>query len=249
MSQWLAIAENYKIERDTLSLPAILIDELVIALADAGPRGRVLDFGAGSGTLARALAASGREVTAFEPNEPMRDLMMRQTPDDLKRSITIVSDIAHVGPDAHFSTILCINVVDHLLDVADAFSLFRKKIAPDGNLILCIPHPLKNLGKWVKEWNESTSAWDYLYYRLDDYMKEGTVKRDREDVNGNLIIKDVLSQHRTIATYYNWVADAGFSVKRMYEPAPKPEHAQTFSAHYKQCSRIPYFWILDCRPL
>lgn len=246
MNQWLAIADNYSIERDTLSLPAVLVDKLVMELADTGPQGPVLDFGSGSGTLARRLSDQGRHVTAYEPNAPMREVMIRQTPKGLMQRITPVSDLALIEGGPRYSTILAINVVDHLPDVPSIFRLFRHKIEDRGNLILCIPHPMKNLGKWVKEWKGD--AWDYLYYRLEGYMQEGTVKRDREDVKGNLIIKDVVSQHRTISTYYNWLLQAGFSVRRMYEPGPEPGDEQLFPAHYKQCSRIPYFWILDCRP-
>jgi hypothetical protein len=34
MDQWAAIAKNYSIERDDVSLPALLIDKQMIALAD-----------------------------------------------------------------------------------------------------------------------------------------------------------------------------------------------------------------------
>lgn len=245
MNQWEVIASNYEVERDKLSLPAILVDDLVLKLADAGPQGNLLDFGSGSGTLTRLLAARGRRVTAYEPNKPMQDVMLKQTSSVLMERVTPVSDLADIA--GTFETILCINVVDHLLDVYSTFQMFRKMIAPNGNVIICIPHPLKNLGKWIKERNGD--AWDYVYYRLEDYMKEGPVKRDREDVQGNLIIKDVYSQHRTISTYYNWAVNAGFRIERMYEPGPRPEHETEFSAYYKQCSRIPYFWILECKPM
>ena len=246
MNQWVAIAQNYEVERDTMSLPAILVDDLVIKLMNQREVGKLLDFGAGSGTLSRVMAAAGHEVTAYEPNDPMSDVLKKTTPPELMKNINVMNTIAQVESDSNYDDILCINVVDHLLDVPEAFSLFRRKIKADGNFILCIPHPMKNIGAWVKE--QSADGWNYVYYRLDDYMKEGTVKRNREDVNGNLIIKDVVSQHRTVSTYYNWVIDAGFEVIRMHEPGPSEEHEKKFPAYYKQCSRIPYFWILECKP-
>jgi len=246
MNQWVPIAQNYEVERDILSLPAILVDDLVMALMNTARQGKVLDFGAGSGTLTRLLARQGHNVTAYEPNAPMRNVMVRANPADLQEKITILEDIEQVEKIEQHDSIICINVVDHLLDVLGTFKLFREKIKPGGRFILCIPHPMKNIGSWVKERNGS--EWDYVYYRLDGYMSEGAVKRDREDVKGNLIIKDVISQHRTMSTYYNWVIDAGFDVVKMHEPGPKEEHKTSFPAHYKQCSRIPYFWILDCIP-
>lgn len=246
MNQWVAIAQNYEVERDTMSLPAILVDDLVIRLMNHRNAGKLLDFGAGSGTLSRVMAQSGHNVTAYEPNSPMSDVLKKTTPPELMQRIMVFNTIEQIEKDSDYDDILCINVVDHLLDVPEAFSLFRRKIKENGNFILCIPHPIKNLGAWVKE--KDGDEWNYVYYRLDDYMKEGTVKRNREDVSGNLIIKDVVSQHRTISTYYNWVIDAGFEVNRMYEPAPLEEHERKFPAYFKQCSRIPYFWILECKP-
>src|SRR6202035_3271551 len=98
-------------------------------------------------------------------------------------------------------------------------------------------------GSWVKEGTKD--HWNYLYYRVDDYFREGPAKRIREDVSGNVIIRDVVQRQRTISTYYNWIREAGFSIDRMYEPAADEEAQLRVPTLHAQSSRIPYFWILD----
>ncbi len=243
MKQWEAIAKNYEVERDTLSFPALLIDGLVCKLLGNGAGRALLDYGAGSGTLSRLSCRQGYRVLAYDPMPEMRAIFERLTPHDAYGAIALLADASAI-PGSTFDVILCINIFDHVLDIPAVLSRFRDALKPNGRLILSIPHPLKNLGGWVKEQHQG--EWRYLYYRLNDYLKEGEVKRSREDVNGNLIISEVVSQHRTISTYYNWIIEAGFTVERMYEPAPEPEDESRFPILYTQCVRIPYFWILDC---
>jgi 2-polyprenyl-3-methyl-5-hydroxy-6-metoxy-1,4-benzoquinol methylase len=244
MNQWAAIAKNYEVERDELSFPALLIDGLVSQLLGNGQGRRLLDYGAGSGTLSRLASRQGYEVVAYEPMPEMREIFEKLTPSAAYGSVSLSSDDTTL-PANGFDVIICSNVFDHVIDVPGVLRRFATVLKPGGRLVLSIPHPLKNLGGWVK--TRQDGAWTYEFYRLNDYLKEGEVRRNREDVEGNLIISDVVSQHRTIATYYNWIAEAGFSVTRMHEPAPTPDDEAKFPILYTQSSRISYFWILDCQ--
>jgi SAM-dependent methyltransferase len=204
----------------------------------------VFDYGAGSGTMARLLADLGHEVQCYEPTIEMVEVFRERTTVDRYPGIRLLTDMADLQPNAAYDTVICSNVVDHLLNVPAVLAQLRGLLLDEGHLLLSIPHPMKNRGTWVKD--RRGDNWRYLYYRLDGYLNEGQVKRDREDMKGNVIIKDVVSQHRTISTYYNWIRDAGFSVHRMYEPAPPPEMATRYPELWEQSSRIAYFWILDC---
>jgi SAM-dependent methyltransferase len=246
MSKWAEIAQYYDIERDELSLSSILIDKPLLELADLkrGSPLDILDFGTGSGTIARLLAERGHRLLAYDPNVEMREVFSKKTPAEKYPNITLIESIGQAPLGKTFDVILCSNVFDHLVDVPETLQLFRQRIKGDGHLILSIPHPVKSVGRWVKEGTEDN--WDYLYYRFDDYFREGPAKRIREDARGNIIIRDVLQRHRTISTYYNWIREAGFSIARMYEPAPDEEARIRAPTLYRQSSRVPYFWILDC---
>nr|UIK88965.1 class I SAM-dependent methyltransferase [Arthrobacter polaris] len=141
--------------------------------------------------------------------------------------------------------IICVNVFDHIEDIRSTLKTFRDLLDINGRLVLSIPHPLKNHGRWVKHQNE-TGRWIYDHYQLDDYLQEGVVFRDRENKRGDSIITKVRSHHRTMSTYYNDIVDAGFLVRHMYEPVPPANSSESFDAYYQQASRIPYFWVLDC---
>jgi ubiquinone/menaquinone biosynthesis C-methylase UbiE len=245
--QWSAIAENYFVERDTLSFPALLIDKLILELLQNESHISILDYGAGSGTLSRLLSGSlGHKIVAYEPMPEMMEMMLKLTPNSAFPNITFSSNKdAIITSNKKFDAIICINVFDHILDISEVLNFFNSILSENGRLILSIPHPLKNIGSWVK--NRTNNNWEYLYYRLDGYLQEGEVKRNREDVNGNLIIENVVSQHRTISTYYNWIFDSGFEVIKMYEPSPDNQSQDDFPMLFTQAYRIPYFWILDCR--
>ena len=47
----------------------------IVALADVGPADRVVEIGAGTGTLTKALAAAGADVVAYEVDERLRSLL------------------------------------------------------------------------------------------------------------------------------------------------------------------------------
>lgn len=230
-------------ERDDKCFMSMLLDPLFSALV-GDKKQTILDYGAGIGTMPRLFHELGHDVIAYEPMPEMFAALQKATPASRYPNIRAYGDLSF--DDAHFKidTLVCVNVFDHLLDVPKVLRDFHRYLKDDGRLILSIPHPIKNLGAWVKETREG--QWAYLYYRLDDYLKEGQVKRNREDVNGNLIIKDVISQHRTISTYFNWIVEAGFRVNRMTEPKPTEDDVKKFPVLCAQCARIPYFWILDC---
>ncbi|MCG8476965.1 MAG: class I SAM-dependent methyltransferase [Cytophagales bacterium] len=244
--QWQAIAENYVAERDRLSFPALLIDELIVnAVSEISPLPRtVLDYGAGLGTLSHLVKRPDNRVFAYEPMAPMRKELERINREK-GGGLEVLDSSDQVENLRQLDAALCVNVFDHLKDIPKVMDIFYRILRPGGRLILSIPHPIKNLGQWVKEKKED--QWEYCYYRLDDYLSEGEVSRSREDVDGNVIIRRVVSQHRTMSTYYNCVVDSGFCVQKMHEPAPQEKHASEFPVLYTQSIRIPYFWILDCR--
>ncbi|MEP7111219.1 MAG: methyltransferase domain-containing protein [Ferruginibacter sp.] len=225
----------------------MLVDELIIDLLSKKSNcSKVLDFGAGSGTLSRLISDRFKlPVIAYEPMTEMMSVFHTLTPKSKYPEIYSVDTEGKILElSEHLNTIICVNVFDHILDIATTVKFFNSVLPSGGHLILCIPHPLKNIGNWVKE--KRNGIWEYLYYQLYDYLEEGEIKRNREDIDGNLIIEGVVSQHRTISTYYNYIHHGGFEVIKMYEPKPDESKKYEFPMLYTQAFRIPYFWILDC---
>ncbi|MFZ2188110.1 MAG: methyltransferase domain-containing protein [Candidatus Moraniibacteriota bacterium] len=243
-NQWIYVANNYKLERDALSLPSLLTDEEIIHLVGERKKMRILDYGSGSGTISRLLYKNQNELIAFEPMKPMRDLMIKLTPPEKYSKISILGDIEKIKKLKNIDCILCINVLSHIKEVPVVFKMFNQISSEKGRLIVCLPHPLKNIGTWEKI--KKNGVWEYIYYRLDGYIKEGKVKRTREDFYGNVVVGEVVSNHRKISTYYNWLHDAGFDVVKMLEPAPAVGLAKKYPILYSKSSRIPYFLLFEC---
>jgi SAM-dependent methyltransferase len=95
------------------------------------PRGRVLDFGAGSGTFARKLAARGVDVTCIEPDSGLR----RELEAKGLRAHPNVEGVAGESIDLVYS----FNVLEHIEDDAAALFGLRRVLKPGGRLLLYVP--------------------------------------------------------------------------------------------------------------
>jgi SAM-dependent methyltransferase len=119
--------DNLEVMRDAVRYNAWLV-ELVLRHA---PGGRVLDFGAGSGTFAGQIARAGRNVVCMEP-------------DDVLRAMLREAGLAAVGSfeeleDGAFDYVYSLNVLEHIDDDSAALRDLRAKLRPGGRLLLYVP--------------------------------------------------------------------------------------------------------------
>ncbi len=242
--EWRRIAANYDQERDAHSLPAALVDDLVVDLAGVDRSSVVLDHGAGTGTLAARLAPHAGRVLCYEPGPEMRRRL--ETRAETLESVSVVSDPSTLA-DESVDVVLSVNVLDHVPDVAPVLALFRRVSRPTGRVLVVLPHPLKDLGHWVRR-RDDGGEWVYDHYLLQDYLREGLCAKSREDRHGNRVVTDFVSHHRRLSTYHRWLRDAGFSIDDLLEPEPPASLARSHPILYQQCSRIPYFVVLACSP-
>lgn len=70
------------------------ITRKIVSLAEVGPESRVVEVGAGTGTLTRALAAAGAQVVAYEIDERLRPVLEEVTADlDVDLRFSDVMDV------------------------------------------------------------------------------------------------------------------------------------------------------------
>lgn len=122
-TQWLRMSEatlrNYN---------SAIIDAIV---ADAPAHARILDFGAGTGTLARGMRARGYAVDCVELDGGLRAELEAE-------DFTCYSTIGAV-PNAAYEYIYSSNVLEHIEDDVAALSDLRRTLAPGGRLLLYVP--------------------------------------------------------------------------------------------------------------
>jgi SAM-dependent methyltransferase len=119
----MAAAENYgRFLRDLVASAA--------GPPDAKPR--ILDFGAGTGTVAASVTSLGYVVTCLEPDPDLRDHLR-------SRGLSAVAAVADLADGDPFDLIYSMNVLEHIEDDVAALAGIRDLLRPGGKLALYVP--------------------------------------------------------------------------------------------------------------
>ena len=114
-----------------------------IALALAGQPKRVLDYGCGSGRVAKALADAGAEVLGYDPDDTRRKRWCPLA--DGKSNLRFTTKREEAMAGAPFDLVVCQRVLCTIEDEAemrDILDDLRAAVATDGRVVvtLCDPH-------------------------------------------------------------------------------------------------------------
>jgi SAM-dependent methyltransferase len=120
--------ENLEVMREARKYNAWL---LRLIRAHAPERGRVIDFGAGSGTFARPLQEQGLTMTCVEPDAALGGVLRAQ-------GLTPATALDQLE-DASFDFAYTLNVLEHIQDDAGALSQLRAKLKPGARLLVYVP--------------------------------------------------------------------------------------------------------------
>ncbi len=94
---------------------------------------RLLDYGGGSGVLARAATAAGMRVTCIEPDDVARARL-------IGAGFAAHHDLAELGVDAAFDWILLWDVIEHLRRPWDELRQLAQRLAPAGRIFISTPN-------------------------------------------------------------------------------------------------------------
>lgn len=97
-------------------------------------KGRVLDYGAGIGDLALALAAQGLDVTYFDVKGRSQAYALWQA-EYRKLPVTFSSTHAEIA-DKQFDSIILLDVLEHLIDPQEVLDFLIQRLAPRGYLLV-----------------------------------------------------------------------------------------------------------------
>lgn len=98
-----------------------------------GPR--LLEVGAGVGNLTQHLLEDGHQVTCTDINE--KNLQELQT--RCRGVRALVDDIVQTKLEEKFDSIICVNVLEHIVDDLGALRNMRKMLSDEGRLLLLVP--------------------------------------------------------------------------------------------------------------
>jgi SAM-dependent methyltransferase len=120
--------ENLEVMRDAINYNRYLLD---LIRSHAGEAKRIVDFGAGSGTLAGPISESGFDVTAVELDDGLRAHLAGLG----LRAVASTADL----PPASFEYAYTFNVLEHIDDDVEALRGLRNSLVPGACLLIYVP--------------------------------------------------------------------------------------------------------------
>jgi SAM-dependent methyltransferase len=188
------------------------------------PGRRTLDVGCGEGRLTRHLASLGHRMVGVDGSPTLIEAARAAAPE---MELHLANAAALPFDDASFDlavSFMCLHDID---DLAGTVREMARVLEPGGQLCLAIVHPLNSAGRF-DEAGRFTISDSYLgTWRYSDV-------RERDGLGMTFV-----SEHRPLAAYFEALADAGFVVETLREPASEGP----------KWSRVPLFLHLRARKL
>ncbi len=184
-------------------------------------RGReACDLACGQGIVARELARRGARVTGVDLAERLLEIARRE---EAKAPLGIVyrrddAQTLATLPDAGFDVVVCNLALMDIPRLEGVVTAVRRVLRGDGIFVFSVTHPcIVPPGSW---WTIATEGGPGRHVR--GYFSEGySVPPHAPGVRGR-----VGTYHRTLATYLNTFARAGFVLERVAEPRAAGDAAE-----------------------
>jgi SAM-dependent methyltransferase len=141
---------------------------------------RVLDYGCGDGTLLAMLAdgdgaSSGRRYTGAEVKQSVVDDCRERFAQRRGLRFVRVDELEGVEHQQAYDLLVCMEVLEHILDVEAVLDRFQRLVAPRGRLLISVPVET-GLPLLVKQAARRIAGWrgigDYAWtssYTLQEY--------------------------------------------------------------------------------
>ena len=211
-----------------------------LVLDELSSFGSVLDVGCGEGQLSRALASArvGRRVIGVDPTPRQIEVAS-----DRGGDVEYFVAPAHRLPfaDGSFEAVLACLVFEHIDDLDEAIREVARVLQPDGTFLFLLNHPLlqtPNSG-WIDDQMIDPPE---QYWRIGAYLDEAVTF---EEVEPDVRVRFV---HRPLGRYVNTLAENGFVITHMHEPAP-PAGFLARSPDYVFAATVPRLLALRLRKI
>ena len=115
----------------------------------------MLDVGCGDGAFTQVLGTDFREVHGIDVQEPYLEAFRETIKGDDRYTIVNMSASTMTFPDAHFDTIVTIETLEHVPDLANAGREICRVLRQGGELLITVPNrwfPFENHGIRIGSW-------------------------------------------------------------------------------------------------
>lgn len=119
---------------------ARVVADLIREVVELPPAARVLDYGAGTGQLAQALAPHVGPLTVADPSAGMREVLTQKVGSGALPSGSRVWDLdldVQEPPEESFDLVVSLMVLHHVPDIAAVLRGLAAMLAPGGQIAVC----------------------------------------------------------------------------------------------------------------
>jgi SAM-dependent methyltransferase len=221
-----SIAEGYAAHIDAAPYNALYERPAMMALLPDVAGARVLDAGCGAGWYSEQLVARGARVTSIDESAALVRHVRARLGDGADVRVADLSRPLSFAEDASYDGIVSALVLHYMRDWSTALAEFRRILKPDGWLLFSTHHPATDAELF------GTARYLDVEQREDIWDHVGTVR----------------FFHRPLCEIINPLADAGFAIERLVEPAPSEALRAARPDSYERLLRQPAFLLVLARP-
>lgn len=206
--------------------------------------GRVLDLACGQGVFSRYLSAKGMQVEGLDSSEELIRFARSRSKPSIRFHMADARD-ASALKESSFDAVVCILAVQNMEEIEPVFRNVARWLKPEGRFIFVTTHPCFRIPRQTHwGWDEEKKI---EYRRVDRYASDLTIPIITPPVASSEVY--TLTYHRSLQSYFEVLADAGFCVERLEEWASKKtsEPGKRAKAENRARKEIPLFLTLSAR--
>ena len=129
-------------------------------------KGRLLDFGCGTGHFLQAAQKDGWEVTGFEPNPTALSIATQRL------NLKVHKDLHKLENEKKFDAITLFHVLEHIHDLEQTLKILHGKLKRRGNLYIAVPNFNSYDSMLYKENWASLDVPRHLYHFTTETMEK-----------------------------------------------------------------------------
>ena len=217
------MADDYFTETENKSFHADYERPAMLELLGDVKGKKILEPGCASGWYTKYFIDNGAEVTAFDISPKLVKLVKKRVGDKAEVFHADLNSDLEFIKDNEYDVIFCSLVLHYIEDWDRLFDIFNKKLNKNGVVVFSTHHPLL----------------EQKYFDIKDYYSIELLEDEWEIKKGKPV--KVHFFRRGFQNILNPIINAGFEIKRVYEPRPLDSFKDKSPQTYEKMKSMPWF--------